>query len=60
MKSNLKKLKHFTENDWNSCLAKKNWSKIEECSDLDEMVAIFAHNIVKIEFFPTEQINDNN
>ena len=38
-------LKNFSEEAWNACLARKNWSKIEECNDVDGMVKIFSKNI---------------
>ena len=38
-------LKNFTKEAWNNCLSKKDWSKIECCSDVDRMVEIFSQNI---------------
>ena len=38
-------MRNFTEEKWNSCLSKKNWMKIEECDDVNEMVSVFSEFI---------------
>ena len=38
-------MKNFSEESWNQCLANKDWSKIDECTDVNEMVSIFTEKI---------------
>ena len=33
-------LKDFSEDKWNDCLSKKDWSKLENCNMVDDMVDI--------------------
>ena len=37
--------KKFTNEIWNACLANKNWSLIEVCSDVNEKVKLFSQYI---------------
>ena len=39
--------KFFTKERWNECLAKKNWSKLEMCENVDQMVEIFTEKITE-------------
>ena len=38
-------LKNFTDEAWNVSLENKNWSDLENCKTVDEMVDIFTENI---------------
>ena len=40
-------LKNFTEENWNKCLASRNWAGVEESTDVNKMVQIFSENIIK-------------
>ena len=37
--------KNFTKEKWNACLAKQNWSEIDKCQGVNEMVDIFDTNV---------------
>ena len=37
--------KLFTKERWNVCLASKDWSELDDCDDVEEMVEIFTKNI---------------
>ena len=39
--------KLFSKERWNSCLASKDWSELDECEGVDEMVEIFTKNITE-------------
>ena len=38
-------LKNFSEEKWTNSLDNREWSGLEECSSVDEMVEIFTNNI---------------
>ena len=38
-------LKNFTPERWNTCLAMQDWSAVENCEEVDEMVKEFQENI---------------
>ena len=38
-------MRNFTEEKWNDCLSRKNWDKINDCSNVNEMVKIFSEYI---------------
>ena len=38
-------MKNFSVASWNQCLANKDWSKIDDCTDVNEMVSIFTEKI---------------
>ena len=40
-------MKNFTKPCWNEALAKKDWSKIETCADLDEKVELFTNMVTE-------------
>ena len=39
--------KLFTNERWNASLASKNWSEIENCENLDDMVEMFTKNVTE-------------
>ena len=39
--------KLFSKERWNECLASKDWSEIENCSNVDDMVEIFTTNVTE-------------
>ena len=38
-------MKNFSMDKWNATLRKKDWSSVEECTDLDQKVNLFSVNI---------------
>ena len=40
-------MKDFTEEKWNACLDNQDWSGLEECNTVEEMVDIFTTNTNK-------------
>ena len=38
---------NFSEEIWNNCLLDQDWSEMEECQTVDEMVEIFTDNVNK-------------
>ena len=38
--------KTFNKDSWNVSLAKQDWSELENCGDVDEMVSIFDVNVL--------------
>ena len=37
--------KHFTKENWNESLERQDWSEIEVCTDVNQMVKIFDENV---------------
>ena len=42
---NKRSLENFSEEVWNDCLDMQDWSGLENCESMDEMVDIFSINI---------------
>ena len=38
-------MKNFLEETWNEALENKDWSELENCSNVDDMVDILTENI---------------
>ena len=39
--------KFYTKDRWNKCLQEKDWSELDSCGNVDEMVEIFTRNITE-------------
>ena len=38
-------MQNFSEENWNKSLENKDWSGLEECNNVDEMVEIFGMDV---------------